>query len=173
MKVELADLISCEDQEMSRQVEITLTSFDSRLGRFPIVKKEPFAMRFANEGNRRLLIQGEAELTIAIPCDRCLEMTDQAFHLNIDKEIDLTGGKEEMRLEEMDFMAGTSLDVDQLLFGEILVSWPMKVLCREDCKGICRRCGANLNLAECQCPQAELDPRMAAIQDIFNKFKEV
>ena len=50
MKVELADLISCEDQEMSRQVEITLTSFDSRLGRFPIVKKEPFAMRFANEG---------------------------------------------------------------------------------------------------------------------------
>ena len=54
MKVELADLISCEDQEMSRQVEITLTSFDSRLGRFPIVKKEPFAILFANEGNRLL-----------------------------------------------------------------------------------------------------------------------
>ena len=173
MKIELADVISCGGGEISEQVEIGLKSFDSRLGRFPIVKKEPFAIRFANEGGRRLLIQGEAELTIAIPCDRCLEMTGQAFHLTIDKEIDLTGDKEEMRMEEMDFMAGTSLDVDQLIFGEILVSWPMKVLCREDCKGICKKCGANMNLAGCQCPKAELDPRMAAIQDIFNKFKEV
>ena len=173
MRVELTDVISCEGQEMSKQVEIELKSFDSRLGRFPIVKKEPFAIQFANKGNRLLLMQGETDLTIAIPCDRCLEMTNQAFHLIIDKEIDLTGEKEEMRIEEMDFMAGTSLDVDQLIFGEILVSWPMKVLCREDCKGICKRCGANLNLTECQCPKTELDPRMAAIQDIFNKFKEV
>ncbi len=173
MKIELADVIFGEGREMSEEAEIGFRSFDSRLGRFPIVKKEPFAIRFANEGNRRLLIQGEAKLTIAIPCDRCLEMTSQAFHLMIDKEIDLTGEKEGMRMEEMDFMAGTNLDVDQLIFGEILVSWPMKVLCREDCKGICRKCGANLNVAGCQCPQAELDPRMAALQDIFNQFKEV
>lgn len=173
MIVELAEVISCEGLEMSRQVEIELESFDSRLGRFPIVKKEPFAIRFANEGSQRLLIQGETELTIAIPCDRCLETTSQVFRLTMDKEIDLTNERDEMRMEEMDFMAGTSLDVDQLIFGEILVSWPMKVLCREDCKGICKRCGANLNLTECQCPKAELDPRMAAIQDVFNKFKEV
>ena len=76
-------------------------------------------------------------------------------------------------MEGSNYIIGTSLDVDQLIFGEILVSWPMKVLCREDCKGICRRCGANLNLSECQCPKTEPDPRMAAIQDIFNKFKEV
>ena len=128
MKIELADVISCGGGEISEQVEIGLKSFDSRLGRYPIVKKEPFAIRFANEGGR---------------------------------------------MEEMDFMAGTSLDVDQLIFGEILVSWPMKVLCREDCKGICKKCGANMNLAGCQCPKAELDPRMAAIQDIFNQCKEV
>ena len=91
----------------------------------------------------------------------------------IEKEIDLTGSSEEKGVDALDYMAGTSLDVDQLIFGEILVSWPMKVLCREDCKGICKRCGANLNLAECQCQKTELDPRMAAIQDIFNKFKEV
>ena len=173
MKVELADILSCENREMSEQVEIELLSFDSKLGQFPIVRKAPFVMKFTNEENRRLFIQGETEITIAIPCDRCLEQVERAFSVVIEKEIPLEKGSPEADTDEVDYMTGTSLDVDQLIFGEILVSWPMKVLCKEDCKGICRRCGANLNLTECQCPKTEPDPRMAAIQDIFNKFKEV
>ena len=173
MRVELSDVISCEDKELSRQAELELKSFDSKMGRFPIVKKTPFVLKFTNEENRRLLIQGETEVTIAIPCDRCLEDVEKNFHVVIDKEFDLTGSSEDNRMEESNYMIGTSLDVDQLIFGEILVSWPMKVLCREDCKGICKQCGTNLNLAECQCRKTEPDPRMAAIQDIYNKFKEV
>ena len=173
MRIELADIISCENKEVSQQAEIELSSFDSRLGQFPIRTKQPFVMKFANDDGKRLLIQGETELTIGIPCDRCLEEVSRKFSLVLDKEIDLTGAREELSMENLSFMTGTSLDVDQLIFGEILVSWPMKVLCREDCKGICKRCGANLNQAECQCQKTEPDPRMAAIQDIFNKFKEV
>ncbi|MCI8872389.1 MAG: DUF177 domain-containing protein [Lachnospiraceae bacterium] len=173
MRVELADIISCENKEMSQQVEIELSSFDSRLGQFPIRTKQPFAMKFANEDGKRLLIQGETEVAIGIPCDRCLEEVSRTFFIEVDKEIDLTGSNEELSMENLSYMSGTSLDVDQLIFGEILVSWPMKVLCREDCKGICKRCGMNLNQAECQCQKTEPDPRMAAIQDIFNKFKEV
>ncbi len=173
MRVELADIISCENKEMSKQVEIELLSFHSKLGQFPVVKKTPFVLQFTNEENRRLLIQGKTEVTIAIPCDRCLEDVEWNFPIEIEKEMDLTKSSEETGMDELSYMTGTSLDVDQLIFGEILVSWPMKVLCREDCKGICKRCGADLNLAECQCQKTEPDPRMAAIQDIFSKFKEV
>ena len=173
MKVELADIISCENKEVSKQVEIELMSFNSRLGEFPIVKKAPFVLSFTNEENKRLFIRGEAEVAIAIPCDRCLNDVDREFQILIDKELDLTNQDEEKRMDETDYMIGTSLDVDKLIFGEILVNWPMKVLCKEDCKGICKRCGANLNITECQCQKTEPDPRMAAIQDIFNKFKEV
>lgn len=173
MKVELADIISCENKEVSKQVEIDLMSFNSRLGEFPIVKKAPFVLKLTNEENKRLLIQGEAEVTIVVSCDRCLQDVEQEFHIVVDKELDLTNQDEEKRMNEADYMIGTNLDVDKLIFGEILVSWPMKVLCKEDCKGICKRCGANLNITECQCQKTEPDPRMAAIQDIFNKFKEV
>ncbi|MCI8484567.1 MAG: DUF177 domain-containing protein [Lachnospiraceae bacterium] len=173
MRIELSEIISCENKEMSKQVEIELSSFDSKLGQFPIIEKAPFVMKFTNENNKRLLIQGETEVTIAIPCDRCLEEVDRDFSIAVDKEIDLTGSREEISMDGLDYITGTNLDVDQLIFGEILVSWPMKVLCREDCKGICKRCGANLNQTECQCQKTEPDPRMAAIQDIFNKFKEV
>ena len=43
----------------------------------------------------------------------------------------------------------------------------MKTLCREDCRGICRKCGRNLNEGDCGCDTVELDPRMAVIAEIF------
>lgn len=173
MKIDLSDMMNSEDKELSRQVELELMSFDSRLGQFPIVNKTPFVMKFTNENNKRLLIQGKTEITIVIPCDRCLEDVEKVFHIVIDKEIDLTGSDEEKSMDHLDYMTGTSMDVDQLIFGEILLHWPMKVLCKEDCRGICKRCGANLNMTECECQKTEPDPRMAAIQDVFDKFKEV
>lgn len=175
MLVDLSDVISNEDRDMTVEAGLELEIFASRLGEFPIVEKETFPLHIANLGNRRLRIEGETALTINIPCDRCLKEVATAFSIEIEKEIDLeklaAGDSEE--LENTSYMIEKELDVDQLIFGEILVSWPMKVLCREDCAGICKRCGADLNLAPCQCQKTEPDPRMAAIQDIFNQYKEV
>ena len=175
MIVDISDIISNENKEMSKEVTVELSSFDAGLGEFPVVDKSTFILSFANEGNKRLRIEGETEVTIAIPCDRCLTEVPVGFNIVISKEINLekflAGEIEE--LEDTNYMIGTNLDVDKLIFGEILVSWPMKVLCKDDCKGICKRCGTNLNLATCQCRRTEPDPRMAAIQDIFNQFKEV
>jgi uncharacterized protein len=65
------------------------------------------------------------------------------------------------------------LDVDCLVVNEILVNWPTKVLCKEDCKGICPVCGKNRNLYDCGCDTVVLDPRMQQFQDVFKDFKEV
>ena len=75
--------------------------------------------------------------------------------------------------EEYNFIEKDHLNVDTLVQNELLINWPIRVLCKEDCKGICSRCGANLNHGECGCDREALDPRMAAIKDIFSKFKEV
>ena len=175
MILELEDVCTCENKEAIREVTITMPSFDSRLGSFRFIEKKPFELHLLNEENKRLLIQGETDVMIAIPCDRCLEEVQTRIHLTFDKEFPLeeTERSDESELEEADYMTGFHLDVDRLVYDEILVNWPMKVLCKEDCKGICKKCGANLNLHECACDKTELDPRMAAIQDVFNKFKEV
>ena len=70
-------------------------------------------------------------------------------------------------------MSGYELDVDTLINNEILINMPVKVLCKEECKGICPVCGGNLNEKECGCDTFVPDPRMAAIKDIFNANKEV
>ena len=79
----------------------------------------------------------------------------------------------EEKEEDSSFVEGDALDVEELVRNELIVQWPIRVLCKDDCKGICSRCGANLNIQTCDCDTTGLDPRMAAIKDIFSKFKEV
>ena len=75
--------------------------------------------------------------------------------------------------DEVSYIQDSHIDVEELVQNEIFVNLPMKVLCSEDCKGICNRCGTNLNQMTCDCDTTELDPRMSKVLDIFNQFKEV
>jgi len=174
MLIDISEIVSCENKEITKEVQFELNSFLSKLGEFPITKKAPIDIRIANRENKRLLIQGEVDLTVSIPCSRCLEEVPTDIHFSIDKELELDGSEvNDEEMEDTDYLIGLNLDIDKLIYGEILVNWPMKVLCKEDCKGICKVCGTNLNKGNCSCQRTELDPRMAAIQDVFNKFKEV
>lgn len=174
MLIDISDIVSCENKEITQKVQIGLESFVSRLGEYPITKKAPIDMQITNRENKRLLIQGDVDLTVLIPCSRCLADVPTDIHFRIDKEFKLEdSGISDEEMEETDYLIGLNLDIDKFVYGEILVNWPMKVLCKQDCKGICKVCGMNLNKGNCDCQRTELDPRMAAIQDVFNKFKEV
>ena len=85
----------------------------------------------------------------------------------------LADGEDDGESDEANYIDGYHLDVEQLLYNEILVGWPMKVLCSEDCKGICSVCGQNLNEGSCDCEDTSLDPRMSVIRDLYKNFKEV
>ena len=164
MVVDISDVISCENKEVTKEVQIELKSFVSRLGEFPITKAAPIELKIANR----------VDLTVSIPCSRCLKEVPTDIRFSIDKEMKLENSViNDEEMEDADYLIGLHLDIDKLVYGEILVNWPMKVLCKEDCKGICKVCGQDLNKGDCGCQRTELDPRMAAIQDIFNKFKEL
>ncbi|SFG10656.1 uncharacterized protein SAMN04487761_10456 [Lachnospiraceae bacterium C7] len=174
MILSFSDLFKTINKEETHTVEIEMTSIKSRLGDFPIRKKEPVTLTLKNIENDKISIKGEVKLTLDIPCSRCLETVPTAIECSIDKELKIDNGSAvDEDMETTDYLIGFNLDVDKLVYAEILVNWPMKVLCKNDCKGICKVCGTNLNIRECDCQRTELDPRMAAIQDVFNKFKEV
>ena len=174
MNIDISMIAKSINKEMVQEVQLALDSFRSRLGDFPITGKEPIELHIRNQENATVLITGTVDMEVMIPCSRCLEDVPTPIHFDIDKKLRI----EEEQLvdedmEEVDYLIGFELDVDKLVYAELLVNWPMRVLCREDCKGICKVCGMNLNKGACSCQKTELDPRMAAIQDIFNKFKEV
>ena len=174
MIIDISKVVKSINKEVSEEVSIELTSFESRLGEFPILQKSPVVLTITNQENKTLFIRGAVDVTLSIPCGRCLEEVPTQICFDIDKKLDITeGALVDDEMEENDYLIGFELDVDKLVYAEILVNWPMKVLCKEDCEGICKVCGANLNKGDCGCQRTELDPRMAAIQDIFSKFKEV
>lgn len=154
------------------RVEPGFDVLNIKYGSYPVVYKESFVLTVANEEGK-IHITGETEIRLLIPCDRCLDDVEITFpiridcHVNPDKESD---GNEDV--DEHSFMDGCILDVDKLVTDEIVVALPTKVLCKEDCKGLCSVCGTNLNHGSCDCDRQVLDPRMAAIQDIFHNFNQ-
>ena len=174
MIIDISKVVKTINKEVSEEVSIEIDSFESRLGNFPILQKSPVMLTITNQENKTLFIHGTVDIMVNIPCGRCLEEVPTQICFDIDKKLDIADGiLVDDEMEENDYLIGFELDVDKLVYAEILVNWPMRVLCKDDCEGICKVCGANLNKGDCGCQRTELDPRMAAIQDIFSKFKEV
>lgn len=175
MKINIIDVLSVANIIVEREVETELASFQSKLGKFPVVKKEPFLLHCENYENKQMLVLGETDITLRIPCDRCLKEVLVDLHLKINRSFPIAeeNSAEDGNAEDTGCLSGSMLVIDQLVYDEILVNWPMKVLCRIGCKGICKKCGMDQNHGTCSCDRTEPDPRMAAIQDIFNQFKEV
>ena len=72
------------------------------------------------------------------------------------------------------YLQGYYLDVDKLLFGEALLNWPSRVVCKEDCKGLCPVCGINLNQSTCTCQEgAEVINPFSALKNIVLNNEEV
>lgn len=175
MLIDLNEVLKGDGKTMQAEVPLTMDSYSNGTGTFPIVSNQPVSLLISNKGNKELQITGSVIVVLTVPCDRCLEDVQVSLELEIDREVDMNQTEEERHetLDEQFYIEGYNLDVDKLVCSEILVSWPSKVLCMEDCKGLCNTCGTNLNLKTCDCEPTDLDPRMAQIQEIFSEFKEV
>ena len=175
MLINLSDVLSEQHRTVEETVPLELEVVELKSGSYPIVSREPVHIVVSHMKDKELQIKAESRVWITIPCDRCLEDVKQEFALDITKHVDLSVSDAELTegLDESNFIEGYHLDVDKLLFSEILIGWPTKVLCREDCKGICNVCGQNLNLGTCNCEDTGLDPRMSVVRDLFKNFKEV
>ena len=172
MFIDLSDVLSEHHKMIDETVSIEMTEFQFALGSMPIIEKGPVHIVVKHVKQRELTIDGECRLVLEIPCDRCLESVPVEFELTFTKNIDLDDEQID-ELDEKNYIDGYHLDVDKLLYNEILIGWPMKILCSEDCKGICNTCGQNLNKGTCNCEDTSLDPRMSVIRDVFKNFKEV
>ena len=175
MLINLSELFPVEGKSKTYTVSLEMTHFKGPDGSYKVVEKESVTLVVTNQGERVLTVTGKAVLSLEMPCARCLEPVLVPFELEIDQELDMNQTKED-RIEALDeqfYINGYNLDVDQLVGNELTLNLPMRVLCSDNCKGICNRCGTNLNRGTCDCDNRSLDPRMSVIQDIFKQLKEV
>lgn len=106
-------------------------------------------------------------------CARCLEEVDGVFEIEFERTVADEKTLSLEAIEEEDgiyaVMKDGRLDVDDELIEELLLSFPTKLLCSEDCEGLCQKCGQPKRLG-CGCSEKEIDPRWAALKGL--KFDE-
>ncbi len=172
MQINISEILSNPSVEKKYNVDIEASAIRFKGRKFPITEKTPFTLEIRRSRDI-ISLQTQTTVKLVIPCDRCLDDVEFTFPIAIDLEFKASelsdGAKDE---DELLFIEGCMLDVDKLISDEVVVALPTKVLCREDCKGLCSVCGTNLNHGSCQCDREVLDPRMAAIKDIFQNFHE-
>ena len=175
MIISLSDIMSGKDKIKQMTMPLELEKFHLDGIDYEFAKKNVVECTVTVLGDRKVLLESQTNLSLLIPCSRCLDDVEVPFDIVISRELDFNESSADRikELDEQNYIDGYNLDVDLLIFDEILLGFPLKVLCKPDCEGICKVCGKNLNREFCDCEQSVGDPRMLAIQDIFKNYKEV
>ena len=123
-----------------------------------------------------LLVYGVVEVKVAAECGRCLTDFGRSTTVTLEEEcyptVDPSTGR---RMAPPDEAEGAvhidtrqMLDLSDVLRQYLLTSEPLKVLCRDDCRGLCPECGADLNMEKCNCTSTPVDPRWGALADLLS-----
>jgi uncharacterized protein len=121
-----------------------------------------------------IVLKGQMRAEVELLCDRCLRPVAAPLEVEFEESFvssaadDPLGEEKELGREDLHiaFYEGDAIDIDELVREQILLALPTRFVCREDCKGLCPTCGADLNEESCNCPQGESDPRWAALEKL-------
>lgn len=126
-----------------------------------------FVGKVLNTGTA-ILIQGEVTTTVELECSRCGEKVPlpvqtifEESYANQSQTMDTTG-------DEGNVFQGDEIDIFPQVVQAILLELPMKIICRESCRGLCPECGTNLNEKQCRCAETAIDPRLMALQKLLD-----
>jgi len=162
MKLDLTEIVAHLGKQIRYDIdEPPVEELDGGLRCVTPIKGE---VTFTNSG-RHIVARGRFAATVETECSRCLGRYRTDLDIPIEEEIRIAGHMAEMLEEEVEaelpeeekepLFVDNIFDLTELLRQDILVAVPIKTLCSDECKGLCPRCGKNLNDGPCDCPPEE------------------
>lgn len=118
--------------------------------------------------NRAGIVRLTAEAAYALDtaCDRCAAPLHREFRLPMEHILVASLNREDA--EDLILVENNQLSLDELVEADLILNLPMKILCREDCRGLCPVCGKNLNEGLCGCRTESVDPRLAVLGELLD-----
>ena len=163
MRLDLRDVIVNPSVRLPFRIELETENLD-----FPSVKEylsPPIAEGIVSNEADVLHLRGTVTADLLCICDRCGQEFESVKETDVDAVI---VQEESEEYPEFFVLQGTVLDLQELLSTCLILDMETKFLCREDCKGLCARCGRNLNLGPCGCGK-EIDPRFQVLGQLLDK----
>ena len=101
-------------------------------------------------------------------CARCLKPVSDTFNVDFEKTVCAEGDLQNADNDDYVEIEDGMLDIDEALIEDMILNFPLKILCNENCKGLCPKCGVDLNTGSCSCVTKEIDPRLAPLLKFFD-----
>lgn len=164
MILELKKIFLNENESLSVKTELDMSG--DTIGRSAVPGKVAADVNVSNHAGM-VVFEADVRFRCHCVCDRCCEPFDKDFaytlsHILVTKLPEDSGDD---YIEAPDY----TLDTDALLRDDILLEFPSKFLCKDSCKGLCPKCGKNLNEGECCCVKQEGHPAFAALSELLEE----
>jgi len=118
-------------------------------------------------------VEGVIQAQAQVDCSRCLEPIDRSLSIKFDiRFLSSEDGSErtekEVNKSDLDssVIDDDRIDLTEVVREQVLLDLPEQIFCKEDCKGLCPKCGSNRNLIDCSCQDEDIDPRWAALKNL-------
>ena len=164
MLLNVKPILNTPGKQLDFQFELDLSDMEFS-GRYPISRPVAVSGEVRNTAGI-LELTLNARSTLDAVCDRCgkafVQEKDVLFACMLAEELQNEENDEIVLLED------GMVDVGDLARTAFILDMDTKTLCSEDCKGLCPRCGADLNLGPCSCKK-ETDPRLAVLAKLLEK----
>lgn len=125
---------------------------------------------FVMPAENGVLVRGELTGGVVLPCNRCTEDAETLIDSRFDEFEEIPETPPRTQNSEEDHILfernAPMLNLDAVAWEQFMLALPTNPLCKEDCKGLCGKCGANLNNGQCDCENDNPDPRLAALRDL-------
>jgi uncharacterized protein len=165
MKVDISDILKVNGASLDVDREEVLKGFDELEDDFVIDMPVKLKCRFTNMGDI-VKMDGRLKVDYLVKCSRCLKDVRSSLEVDLEEEFAREGQIED---EDCYVYSDKVVLLDKVLKDNIILNLPTRHMCRVDCKGLCPKCGAELNTKRCSCNEEEMDPRMEALKNFFNK----
>jgi uncharacterized protein len=166
MRLELSSIIDRPGESLDFSTSVDLSDLVYGIGK-PVSEPVMAAGTVRNTAGV-LVMKGMITTCIHGTCDRCAADFDRDVEIPIDAVLVTELANEENEDEWVFPLEADAADLDDIIRTVFVLNMESKLLCKEDCKGLCFKCGKNLNDGPCGC-QKELDPRFAALKQLLNK----
>lgn len=165
MVVDLTRLFENEGEELFFSHSLSLRDFDPS-DTFPV--KTPVSVKgMARNDAGVVTVRYTIAYTVGAVCDRCLKPVSFPGELASEQvAVRALSGEDN---EEFLVLPDAQLNLDELVYADMILELPSKILCSEDCKGLCPVCGGNLNEQICGCTRKTTDPRLKALESLLEE----
>ena len=114
-----------------------------------------------------IILEGEIKPELTVFCARCGKQFEYSEPIKLYAKItDKLANDDE---DEFIIMESFAIDIDEIVRSALILEAPTRYLCKEDCKGLCPKCGCDRNLRDCGCELNERDSRWDVLKDYFGE----